>query len=227
MFVQLLLAASLCLWSPLQPAWSTLAHTSITSISEHGSVKIADKKESSTYVDFTYPQLIGLKNAAIQKKINDQITARVYQLQKKNIFDHDTKYYWSTYEIPYQQNHILSIILNQSINAKRAAHPANYLSSITLDMRTGKELRFADLFKKGVPYEQKINELAKKQIKKLPYELIWPFKGITPNQAFYLNKDFLVIYYPEGEYTPHVVGPLKISIPYSEIKDLLAMPLLK
>lgn len=223
MLVQLLLVVGILCSSPVPVALASASST--LPASEQSTVQIIEKKDTSTYIDFTYPQVTGLPNQNVQNQMNEKIKARVYDLQKTNVFDDIKKYYWSTYEIPYNQNQILSIRLNQSINAEGAAHPANYLSSITLNLRTGQEYRFADLFKKDTAYVDKVNELARKEIAKLDYTLLEPFKGITENQSFYLTKDALVIYFQEGEYTPHVVGPLVIRIPYQDLKPYLALPL--
>ncbi len=195
-----------------------------TSAGEHearANIKITDKKDVSMYIDFTYPQIEGLADQTLQKKINEMIKARVYELQKKDVFDEVKKYFWTRYQVTYLKDSILSIRLDQSVNAERAAHPANFISAITLDLQSGKEYRFADLFKPGTPYVEKVNELARKEIGKLDFGLLKPFEGVTKNQEFYLTPHHLVVFFQEGEYTPHVYGPLVIQIPLAELKPVL------
>lgn len=188
-------------------------------------VSFAEQKDQSTYIDFVYPQVRGMANPMLQKQLNDQIKARVYELTKRDVFEGEKqRYYWTRYEIPYD-NSLVSIRLNQSINVPHAAHPANYISSVTLDKKTGKELMFADLFKPNTPYIEKVNQLARQEISKMGINLFKPFEGVSPNQEFYLTKDALVIYVQEGEYTPHAYGPLVVTLPYAELQDMLRISL--
>lgn len=184
-------------------------------------VSIVEQKDQSTFIDFVYPQFRGMANPVLQKQLNDQIKARVYELTKRDVFEgEEQRYYWTRYEVPYD-NSLVSIRLNQSINVPHAAHPANYIASITLDKKTGKELAFADLFKPNTPYIEKVNQLARQEISKMGINLFKPFEGVSPNQEFYLTKEALVIYVQEGEYTPHAYGPLVVVLPYAGLKDVL------
>lgn len=223
MLVQLLLAVSILGSTPISAAPIPKEQSNLPA-SESAAVTIVDQKETSTYIDFTYPQVTGLPDVNVQKLINEKIKARVYDLQKKDAFDDFKRYYWTSYDLPYHKGQMLSVRLNQLIHAEGAAHPVNYVNSITLDLRTGKEYLFADLFKKDTAYINTVNELARKEIAKLDFTLFEPFKGVSENQAYYLTPDALVIYFQEGEYTPHAVGPLVIRIPYQELQSVLAQP---
>lgn len=212
----------LFLTAPVQAA--TVDMTSMRDSKGPTTVSFVEQKDQSTYLDLVYPQIRGMANLVVQKQINDQIKSRVYELTKKDVFDGDKRSYWTRYEIPYD-NSLVSIRLNQSINVPHAAHPANFISSITLDKKTGKELKFADLFKPNVKYQDKVNELARQESKRIGVNLLKPFEGVTANQGFYLTKDALVIYVQEGEYTPHVYGPLVVAIPYATLQDALGVSL--
>lgn len=51
--------------------------------------------------------------------------------------------------------------------------------------------------------------------------LLEEYKGVTPDQEFYLTPEELVIYYQVYEYNPYVYGLFKIPIKYNDIRSLL------
>jgi hypothetical protein len=95
--------------------------------------------------------------------------------------------------------------------------------SLTMDLWDGREYRFADLFREDSGYKRKIDAILQKQIeeKDVPIFETTPFKGVGPNQDYYLTPEGLVVYYQLYEYTPYAYGFPTFPIPYSEISDII------
>jgi hypothetical protein len=47
------------------------------------------------------------------------------------------------------------------------------------------------------------------------------FKNIDKEQEFYLSNSGLVVYWQEARYFPRYLGPLEVTVKYSDIRGLL------
>ncbi|MDF2724481.1 MAG: hypothetical protein K0Q59_4156 [Paenibacillus sp.] len=171
-----------------------------------------------------YPQVSGLPDRKAQMSINDRIMQLVYQMIRDQGYVEDpTREMTGTYEIQLNGNGLISIVFQNYVYAKGAAHGITLQKSLTMDLWNGREYRFADLFKKDSNYKQKIDEILNKQIKEqdVPIFEFTPFQGVGPNQEYYLTPTDLVIYYQLYEYTPYAYGFPTFHIPYTEISDII------
>jgi hypothetical protein len=172
-----------------------------------------------------YPQLTGLPNRKAQSIMNDRIMQLMYQLIRDQGYVQDpTKEMTGTYEIALNGNGLISIVFQNYAYAQGAAHGVTVQKSLTMDLWDGREYRFADLFSEGSGYKRKIDAILQKQIeeKDVPIFETTPFKGVGPNQDYYLTPDALVVYYQQAQYTPYVYGFPTFPIPYGEIADIIA-----
>lgn len=174
-----------------------------------------------------YPVLVNMKDKKIEDSFNNVIKERVDEY--KNLYnrnDTDDKEtlkqtIFVDYEILRKEKDYISLKLIISLYTEGAAHPNNFLDSITFDLETGSELRLKDLFKEDSDYEKTLNEVLNEKVKELEYELFEEYKGLEEHQQFYLTDNGLAIYYQPYVYTPHAVGPLILEVPFAEIKDIL------
>jgi len=105
----------------------------------------------------------------------------------------------------------------------------------TIDLKTGKKVELADLFKKGSDYKEIISENIREQMKEqmaaddgIIYWVDneeypeWNFKEINDNTSFYINKNGeLVICFNEGEVAPAYMGTVEFTIPKDIVADII------
>lgn len=187
-------------------------------------INIIEKSIKTSLLDFKYPEIHGLSNPHIQNQVNRIIYFKVFEFwneDKLPLEDKKRKAYWGGYSIPYHKDHIISIVFNQTGYLPGAAHPNNSIHSITIDLSNGKALSLRDMFRKNVDYRSALNKIIFGQLHQRNIPIFSEFKGINPNQEFYLTREALVIYYQEEIYTPHAVVPLVFTIPYKELANIL------
>ena len=118
-------------------------------------------------------------------------------------------------------NGILSLRFEAYYYPEMAAHGVTGVSSVTLDLKTGHEYEFYQLFGKGSNYQAVLNQIIQAQIVASQIPLLKPFAGVGPDEDYYLTPDSLVIYYQPYVYTPGAYGVLEFTIPYSQIGGII------
>ncbi|OAA90553.1 DUF3298 and DUF4163 domain-containing protein [Clostridium ljungdahlii] len=182
--------------------------------------KISPEKFSISYPFIANPnkdQIINKINTSIINEVSKLFTSQV--LFPERI---DFNEILGTYDVMLNKNGLLSILFNMYTYVNKAAHGFTAYSSITLNVNTGQIYNFNDLFNPKIYYVGFLNELAKQYIKNNNITLINEYKGITPDQQYYLTPNSLVLYYQVYEYTPYYYGIFEIELPYSKIKNLLS-----
>ncbi|MCX7709277.1 MAG: DUF3298 and DUF4163 domain-containing protein [Clostridia bacterium] len=185
-----------------------------------------------------YPVAIGMKNSAVQKKINDAILHLVNQL----IYDQTNQLISvqgypqplkltvrGFYEIKNNQRDVLSLSIGNYTMAYPAAHGLTVVKSLTFDITTGKIYQLPELFKPGSDYVKVLSDLIAQQIKTRDLHTLDEFKGIRPDQDFYIADKILVIYFQTYEITAYVYGLPEFPITVYQIEDIIASgsPLMK
>ncbi|MFC0272688.1 DUF3298 domain-containing protein [Metabacillus herbersteinensis] len=187
-------------------------------------VKISTKAITSPNLSIFYPQLL-LSNKYIQQKVNEAIYRKMYamfsKVNEQGYYQPGVTELLGDFEIKNNQRGIVSLTLSIFANMPTLAHPVNYLDSITTDVRTGKIYRLKDLFKANSDYKQRINELIEEQIKDRDIPLLEPFKGIQPNQKYYIADKSLIIYFDEYDITPGYVGFPMFPIASYKLQDMI------
>lgn len=188
------------------------------------SIELSEQKLSPNNFSIAYPFIPNLQKDKTIEKINNYIIDEVNKLFRSQVLlpeKVDFNEVLGTYEVMLNKNGILSILFSLYTYVNKAAHGFTAYSSITLNVETGQVYSFDDLFNPKLDYTSFINEIANEYIKGNNIVLINEYKGIIPNQQYYLTPDKLVIYYQVYEYTPYYYGLFKIEIPYNKITNLL------
>ncbi|VBB05327.1 Hypothetical protein LUCI_0534 [Lucifera butyrica] len=173
-------------------------------------------------LSITYPQIEGLPDQDIQNSLNQPLLAEARSYAVKYVQpDYSGQV---NYTITLNENHILSLTLEEFFYAQRAAHPMTYLRGFTMSGQTGQIYKLDDLFKPDSHYRDRLNEIITRQIEAKKIFLLRQYKGIASNQEFYLTRSELVIFYQLYEYAPYVYGILKFSIPYQDLQGLFREP---
>lgn len=168
-----------------------------------------------------WPVIQELPDYDVQKRLNSmlhqelvRLTGEAVQMQKTSVH--------IEYLVNFNTANILSLTITESLYPERAAHPMTFLKAFTMNVRTGQAYQLPDLFKSGIDYKTRINEIIQQQIMNRGITFIAPYNGIKEtDQEFYLTAKSVVVFYQLYEYTPYVYGFLKFEIPYEQLADIL------
>lgn len=215
-----------------------MAGSAVSISMDQSEYKIIEQFGEVDTLKYSYPEIVGMKDSLLQAKINKKLQQLAIDLleetkqfnQKNNITEKIVEFH-SRYQVMYHRNDILSIQFEEEVYVEHAAHPANSLKAITLNLKNGKEIRLGDLFEPNRDYQTPLNSWMRAYLKDekenlgLFADVLDTFKGIKKDQEFYLTGKELVVFYQMYEYGPRPAGFLRIPIPYERIEDLLAMEL--
>lgn len=172
-------------------------------------------------INFYYPMVYCMNNLLLQRKINSQI----YNFTKKFISDLNYEdiptYIMGSYEIKNNQRGVLSFNLS-GLGDFKGAHPINSIKSLNFDVNTGKVYEFKDLFKKDSDYINIISKIGKRELKKQKTVLYKDgYKGVKPDQDYFIADKNLMIYFQQYEIGPRQSGFPYFSVPLYEIEDII------
>lgn len=189
-----------------------------------GAVQLLEQNIAPASFKLSYPIVTNMADKAVESRINQAIIDEVSRLFKNSVLYPEQINFieiLGTYEIKLNEKGLLSILFSIYTYVYHAAHGITIYSSLTFDTHTGRVYKFSDLFTSKINYIPILNDIARKYIEKNDIMLINEYKGIEPNQEFYLTPDELVIYYQVYAYTPYAYGLFQIPIPYTQIQNLL------
>jgi hypothetical protein len=138
-----------------------------------------------------------------------------------------------SYDILFARNDLASIQFNVGSYYRGAAHPNSYTDVVNFDLKNGKMLKLADLFKPGSKYLQAISSYCVAELKKKSKEggddsMLdddWIQRGAGPDIANYnswtITKKGLGINFDSYQVAPYAAGPQYVVVPYSTLKDIV------
>lgn len=121
---------------------------------------------------------------------------------------------------------IVSLYFNQTAYFAGAAHPNSSGHVINFDLRTGRALRLADLFRPRAPY---LREIARHAIAALieggAIDNDWVRRGAAPQAENYENWNLtpggLLITFDPYQVASYAEGPQEVLIPYASLPQIL------
>ena len=135
------------------------------------------------------------------------------------------------YTILLAQDDLVSVQFDIGSYYQGAAHPNSHTETLNYDLKNGKQLRLADLFKPGTKYLQTLSTYCiadlKKQSKEKGTELVEDMlkDGAAPTAKNYeswtITKQGLGINFDAYQVGPYAAGPQFVMVPYSALKDLI------
>lgn len=172
-----------------------------------------------------YPQILWAPTLNIKNHVNRVIYQEVIRLFNNIVemgyFQPGKSEFTGDYEIKNNQRGILSLTLSNFIFTEHMAHPADNLTALTTDLRTGKFFSLQELFKPGSNYVERINKLVKLQVEERDMDLFEGFKGINPDQDYYIADQCLVIFFQRYEIGPRPLGYPMFPIPIYQLEDIV------
>lgn len=135
------------------------------------------------------------------------------------------------YTINLAQDDLVSVQFDVGSYYQGAAHPNSYTETLNYDLKNGKQLKLADLFKPGSKYLQTLSTLCvadlKKQWKEKNAEVTEDmFKdGSAPTAKNYeswtITKRGIGVNFDPYQVAPYAAGPQFVMVPYSALKELI------
>lgn len=134
-----------------------------------------------------------------------------------------------SYEVALAQDDLISVGFSIGSYYQGAAHPNTVSDVVNYDLKNGKPLKLADLFKPGAKYLQAIADYCIADLKKqakdkglLDEEIQ---SGAAPQAKNYRNwtitKKGLGISFDAYQVGPYAAGPQYMLVPYSALKDVI------
>ncbi|MEI7027242.1 DUF3298 and DUF4163 domain-containing protein [Paenibacillus sp. y28] len=173
-----------------------------------------------------YPQVTGLANRQAEQHINRMIIDAVQQLQREQLQVQTGTHLdmIGRFEIKTNERGLLSLTLSNYAYSYPMAHGNTVLKALTFDTATGKSYALSDLFKPGSDYAAVLSAQVAQQIKQRNIPTLGDFKGIRPDQGYYLADKALVLFFPLYEITPYYVGFPMFPISVYDVLPLAADP---
>lgn len=172
-------------------------------------------------ISIFFPVVSGMKNTAVQQRINSMI---LYVVNKLII---DQGYYQSTietmigdFEIKNNQRGFLSLSISNYTYIYHAAHGNTIIKSLTFNLQDGNIYTLSDLFKPGSNYQKILSDIIAKQIAERKIDIL-EYNGIAPDQDFYIADRCLVVYFQLYQITPYVFGFPFFPISVYELTDII------
>jgi hypothetical protein len=135
------------------------------------------------------------------------------------------------YSVEYADEDLISVNFINSLYTG-GAHPNHYYSTLTYDLKNGKEIKLAELFKPGVKYLDRIAEYSIADLSSRNDESgeslglatdMWA-EGAAPTaenyEAWNITKKVLMITFDPYQVGPYAAGPQTVIVPYAKLKDM-------
>ena len=212
-----------------------------------GSERLVDKsvkelnKQKLFEITAFYPELSGITTPAATKfntLVKDTVTKDIAAFRKDMMAqDADqlkyikqvgvNNYLESWYSVDYADEKLVSLLFGNSVFSG-GAHPNYYSYAINFDLKTGKKLELADLFKSGSNYLKVISDYSISRLKGELEEMSdeeWMAKGAGPDadnfKSWTITKKGIFIMFDPYQVAAYAAGPQSVVVPYSELKSIV------
>jgi uncharacterized protein DUF3298/peptidoglycan-N-acetylmuramic acid deacetylase PdaC-like protein len=191
-------------------------------------------------IDARYPQLSGGSNPNFEKfnqVVRASVTKKVAGFKKDMAPEENEEPRPEgsmgsdlnvSYEVALAQDDLISVEFSVGSYYQGAAHPNTFTEVVNYDLKNGKQLKLADLFKPGAKYLQAlanycIADLKKQKDKGLLDEEIQ--NGAAANaknyQSWTITRKGIGVNFDSYQVGPYAAGPQFVLVPYSDLKDLI------
>ncbi|MGI5879051.1 MAG: DUF3298 and DUF4163 domain-containing protein [Syntrophomonadaceae bacterium] len=202
-------------------------------------ISTEETKDSKDNLELTLklPSLKDLKDQTLQQSLNYRFRAPFKQRQPEmlaereemkkeaaqNNFELHPYALASDYKVTYNNHGLLSLYIDQ-YEYTGGAHGITYRTPYNTDLKTGSDIKLADVFKPGSNYKDAINKAIKAEIAKNPENYFEPemgFQGIKEDQSFTLQPGGITIYFQLYDIAPYAFGIPEFKIPFKQLGDMV------
>ncbi|WP_127579898.1 WG repeat-containing protein [Paenibacillus koleovorans] len=199
--------------------WRQTANVALTPPLKVKEGKYRPNKDYFVY----YPQFAGMRNIRAQQAVNRKLKmmSQVKPVPANTQLDYS---YSGDYSVAFYKDLLLVLELTGYNYPFGAAHGSPSKVYAHVNTKTGQFYQLKDLFKPDSNYAEVLGRIVGEQIKNDPqYDYVFPdsYKGISPDQPFYVTEHALHLYFNPYDIGPYAVGFPTFRIPYTEIETIL------
>ncbi|QHW34749.1 DUF3298 domain-containing protein [Paenibacillus rhizovicinus] len=185
-------------------------------------VKELKYKPNPDYLVY-FPQIDGMTDQAAQREANDKlkVMSQVKPIPPNQQLDYT---YSGDFEVSFYKQQLLQLELTGYNFPFGAAHGMPTKTYAIIHLTNGRMFELKDLFKAGSDYVQVLSDIVGKQIKEDPqYSYVFPdtYKGIQPDQPFFVTENALHLYFQPYEIGPYAAGFPTFTIPFTQIGKII------
>jgi hypothetical protein len=198
-----------------------------------------ENKAKRFEIGASYPEITNAENAAKFNQLAKDAALKPVEGFKKNMLeqtDEDLSYLPEgvsnfmeiDYNVELANDDFLSIQF-QNTAFTGGAHPNHYFSSLNYDLKSGREIKLAELFKPDADYLKFLSEYAIAELKKprKDYEPVddeWLRTGAGPDDENYstwnLTRKGLMITFDHYAVAPYAAGEQTVIVPFAKLKQI-------
>lgn len=198
-----------------------------------------ESEDSSTVIEITYPQVLGVSDSVIEYKINSLLEEEflksvewyeefVSMLDSVPTMEYTAGMFFSFetgFDIKLPSESFLSIVLNQ-YEFTGGAHGNYYSIGYNFDLTTGNLITVENILnEESLSFISRLCEIKIKQM----YEAVSLTDAglfedridLSMDQDFYLLKDAMVFQFDPYEIAPYAMGNIEVPVYYEEISEFL------
>lgn len=196
----------------------------LSSITLKSGVEVSENKfrPNRNYLVY-YPSLSNIDNPVAEEAINIKLRD-IWTHTKVRPSDNLDYNYDGSFRIGFNRKNLLELEKIAYNYPFGAAHGMPVREYSHIDARTGAFYQLKDLFKDGSDYVKVLGGIVKKQIEEHGKEMgVWQdsYKGIKPDQPFYLSADALILYFEPYEIAPYAAGFPEFTVPFADVRDVI------
>lgn len=184
------------------------------------------KEQTHQYtIDVKTPQIKGLSDDEVQARLNNRFLADSEKLTasfRESVSDSEAKMQYLTVVPHLYRGKNTASIVTEVHEFTGGAHEVQSRIAVTLDLKSNREMRLADLF-----IDEKWREFVNGKLLQAVendserYAALWERPVIMTDQPFYIDGAALIIYYPPYELSYYARGFVDFSIPLSELEGYM------
>lgn len=173
-------------------------------------------------ITIDYPVVKDMESITAQHRINRSIKAQMDSILRDQGYGKGQKLEMlGWYEVKNNQRGVLSLTIGNYAFTYPSAHGMTIVKGLTFDTAKGNSYELEDLFKPGSDYVKVLSDIIVQQIKDRKIELLDEFKGIRPDQDFYIADKSLVLFFQLYEITPYYMGLQYFPISVYQLQDII------
>ncbi|HYE82923.1 MAG TPA: DUF3298 domain-containing protein [Clostridia bacterium] len=173
-------------------------------------------------ITIDYPVVKDMESPTAQHRINKAIISLVDTIMREQGYYKNQKVEMlGWYEIKSNERGILSLTIGNYSFVYPSAHGMTIVKGISFDIESGDSIKLKDLFKPDADYVKVLSDIVAQQIKDRNIQLLDEFKGIRPDQDFYIADKSLVLFFQLYEITPYYMGLQYFLISVYQLQDII------
>ena len=177
-----------------------------------------DIENKNLICNIEYPTIQNILNNNLITYINKTIKEDILAFKQVNIDNYlENKHnllILANYEITLNKKNLISIPIVFS-ESEKYSRLINYINTYNYDINRNKKIELSDIFKNKFNYTSYINNLIEKQTD-------IPFRGVLPDQNFYITANSIVICFSSYELDNLYSGIQEFEIKFKEIEENLS-----